>query len=141
MPGASARESVVGQALVAMYIVEPGHTAEAFSNAGVVVLGTPALVGFVEETCLRAIQPFLQPGEASVGVHVDLRHLRPTPIGAEVFVKVRVESVDGDRVQFGFDASDAGGIVATGRHTRHCIDLARFMRGANRRAPGTAADL
>ncbi len=45
---------------------------------------TPAMVGLIEATCLRLLSPHLDPGEQSVGFHVDVRHLAPTPIGKKV---------------------------------------------------------
>jgi fluoroacetyl-CoA thioesterase len=48
------------------------------------VLSTPNLIGILERTARQAIAPFLAPDERSVGVEIELRHLAPAPLGAQV---------------------------------------------------------
>ncbi|MDX6645746.1 MAG: fluoroacetyl-CoA thioesterase, partial [Miltoncostaeaceae bacterium] len=43
------------------------------------VFATGYMVGMVEWACIRTIAPHLEPGELSVGVHVDLSHSAATP--------------------------------------------------------------
>lgn len=46
------------------------------------VLATGFLVGIVEWACIRALAGHLDDGEQTLGVHVDLSHEAPTPVGA-----------------------------------------------------------
>ena len=47
------------------------------------VFATAYLVAFVEWTCLRALAPFLRPGQRTVGTRVELSHDAATPIGMQ----------------------------------------------------------
>ncbi|HEU4760051.1 MAG TPA: thioesterase family protein [Dehalococcoidia bacterium] len=88
---------------------------------------TPAMVGHFEGLCLKMLIPFQDPGESSVGYHVDVRHIAPTPIGMKVTVKGRVKEVDGRKVTFEVEAfNETGAKIGEGLHERRIIDLSRF---------------
>ncbi|MDQ6670998.1 MAG: thioesterase [Chloroflexota bacterium] len=103
-------------------------TADRWGNTGVMVLATPHLVGLLEATSVRAITEALEPGQSSVGTHVDVRHLKATPVGDTVTLTAEVTAVDGRRVRFHVRADDSTGVAAEGTHERVLIDLARFLQ-------------
>ena len=49
---------------------------------------TPSMIQLIEDTCIRLIDRYVEPGEQSVGVRVDVKHLAPTPIGKKVTARV-----------------------------------------------------
>ena len=108
--------------------VEPDMTADRWGNAGVMVLATPTLVGLFEMTAVHAIQDALEPGQATVGTHVDVRHLKATPVGDVLTLSAEVIAIDGRRVQFRVRAEDSGGLAGEGTHERVVIDLQRFLQ-------------
>jgi predicted thioesterase len=108
--------------------VEPEMTADRWGNPGVLVLATPHLVGLFEGVAVRAIRDRLEPGQSSVGTHVDIRHLKATPVGDTVTLTAEVTGVDGRRVTFSVRAEDSGGLAGEGTHERVLIDLDRFMQ-------------
>jgi fluoroacetyl-CoA thioesterase len=110
--------------------VEPDMTADRWGNTGVFVLATPALVGLLEMTCVRAIQAVLDPGWSTVGTHIDLRHLKATLVGDTITLSAEVTHVDGRKVRFKVTAEDSGGLAGQGSHERVLIDLARFLQRA-----------
>jgi fluoroacetyl-CoA thioesterase len=77
---------------------------------------------------VRAFHDRLEPGQSSVGTHVDIRHLKATPVGDTVTRTAQVTAVDGRRVTFSVRAEDSGGLAGEGTHERMLIDLERFMR-------------
>jgi len=107
--------------------VEPDMTADRWGNAGVMVLATPHLVGLFEGTAVLALQDHLEAGQASVGTHVDIRHLKATPVGDVVRLSAEVTSVDGRRIGFKVKAEDSQGLISEGTHERVLIDLERFL--------------
>jgi predicted thioesterase len=113
--------------------VRHGDSAAAYGNTGVEVLGTPALVGFIEDVALAAMAHALQPGQHTVGTAVDIEHLAPTPIGAEVTVHAEITAWEGRRVDFRVRACDAHEEIARGRHTRYVVDGDRFARRVARK--------
>ncbi len=62
----------------------------------------------------------------SVGTVVKIEHLAATPVGAEVFLKAEVVSVDGRRVVFKVEARDKLEKIGEGTHERFIINIPRF---------------
>jgi predicted thioesterase len=89
------------------------------------VYSTPSMVKDIEYTSLELIQAHLDPGESSVGIHVEVDHLAATPLGQWVDVDVEVVSVDGRKVALDAEVRDALETVGRGRHVRFVIDVAR----------------
>jgi fluoroacetyl-CoA thioesterase len=97
------------------------------------VLSTPSMIMEMEETCrlLLKEQFVSDPEWDSVGTIVDIRHLAATPVGAEVFLKAKVVSVEGRRVMFEVEARDRLERVGEGRHERFIINIPRFRAKFN----------
>ncbi|HXZ95528.1 MAG TPA: thioesterase family protein [Burkholderiales bacterium] len=91
------------------------------------VLATGFLVGLVEWTCIEAIRPFLDwPREQTLGTRVNLSHSAPTPPGLTVTVAIRLEKIDGRRLDFAVSAHDGLDIISTGTHERFIVDSTKF---------------
>ena len=91
------------------------------------VLGTPRLVALLEEATVDAVDGCLDDGSTTVGMRVQVDHLQPTPVGAEVFAEAYLDKIEGRRITFTVTASDSGGLVAAGKVTRVVVDVNRFM--------------
>jgi fluoroacetyl-CoA thioesterase len=90
------------------------------------VFATGFMVGFLEWACLECVLPHLEPGEQTVGTHVDFSHLAATPPGMEVVATATLVEVDGRRLEFEVEARDAREAISKGRHQRFVIDRAKF---------------
>jgi fluoroacetyl-CoA thioesterase len=91
---------------------------------------TPAMVGHIEMTALQSLLPFLDPGEQSVGVRINIAHTAPTPIGMKVTIRTTVQEVDGRRCVFAVEAYNEAGVkIGEGTHERRIIDIGRFAAG------------
>jgi fluoroacetyl-CoA thioesterase len=97
------------------------------------VLSTPSMIAEMEETCrlLLKDQVITDPEWDSVGTVVNVKHLAATPVGAEVFVKAKVVSVEGRRVMFEVEARDKLEKIGEGRHERVIINVPRFRMKFN----------
>jgi fluoroacetyl-CoA thioesterase len=60
--------------------------------------GTASLINHMEWAARQHILPYLESNEEGVGYHVDIRHLKPTPIGATVRVLSTVTGLTENRV-------------------------------------------
>ncbi len=105
----------------------PQHTAEAFGNAGVPVVGTPALIGFLETAADRLLRPFYEEKEGSLGTVVDIVHLAPAPRGATIEAQAELTAVDGRRHRFAVAAFWGETALMKGTHERVVVDLDRFL--------------
>lgn len=97
------------------------------------VLSTPSMIAEMEETCrlLLKEQAIPDPEWDSVGTVVKIEHLAATPVGAEVFLKAEVVSVNGKRVMFKTEARDKLEKIGEGMHERFIIDVPRFRAKFN----------
>ena len=111
----------------AKLIVTEADTALALGSGVVEVLGTPRLVALFEQATVEALDGVLDEGQSSVGMRVQIDHLQPTPIGAEVRADAVLKSIDGRRLKFEVSATDSGGLVAAGKITRVVVDIDGFM--------------
>ncbi|MBC5811496.1 MAG: thioesterase family protein [Candidatus Eremiobacteraeota bacterium] len=116
----------IGRSYRSQTRVEEWMTAEKAGNKGVDVLSTPMLLQLIEEAAVQCLAPILTPDEVSLGTHVDLSHIAPTPVGLIVRIEVEVIGVDGRRVNFAVAAFDEREKVAEGTHERYVTERARF---------------
>jgi fluoroacetyl-CoA thioesterase len=88
---------------------------------------TPSMISLIEGACVRLITRYVDPGEQSVGFHVDVRHLAPTPIGKQVTATVRLRQVNGRRMLFDAEVVNEDGVkIGEGTHERALVDIKRF---------------
>ena len=86
------------------------------------VFSTPSMIGLMEGTCVRLTAPFLDEGENSVGMHVDVHHLAPTKIGQSVTVTAEILEIAGNKIRYGVSAvNDAGVKIGEGTHRRAVV--------------------
>jgi fluoroacetyl-CoA thioesterase len=109
-------------------IIVNSNQTTSFLWEGENVLSTPSMILEMEETCRLLLKEQVIPDAEwdSVGTIVDIRHLAATPVGAEVFLKATVASVDGRKVMFEVEARDKLERVGEGRHERFIINVPRF---------------
>jgi fluoroacetyl-CoA thioesterase len=101
------------------------------------VLATGFMVGFVEWTCIQAVNPHIDwPNEQTVGVHVNLNHLAATPPGMEIQVEVKLTEVAGRKLVFDISVRDDVDLICTGTHERFVIDAAKFNQKLAQKAAG-----
>ena len=90
------------------------------------VFATGFMVGLMEWTCMQLLAPHLDPGEGSLGVHVDISHTAATPPGLTVTVQAECRAVDGPRVTFKVTAHDGVDPIGEGRHQRFIVSWQKF---------------
>jgi fluoroacetyl-CoA thioesterase len=91
------------------------------------VFATAFMVGFIEWACIEALQPWLPDGETTVGTHVYLSHVAPTPKGMKLTAHIELIEVKGPTLRFRVDCFDVCGLIGSGFHERTVVDSARFM--------------
>jgi fluoroacetyl-CoA thioesterase len=108
-------------------VVDESMTADRFGNTGVHVLATPRLVSYFELAAHQLVMSALEPGQGTVGSHIDIRHLAATPIGMRVTFRATLTERDGRRLVFRVEADDERDHVGEGTHERFVVDMQRFM--------------
>ena len=91
------------------------------------VLATGYLVGLMEWACVEQLAPFMEAGDGSLGTHVDVSHVAPTPPGLTVTVDTEVTGIDGKFIWFHVRAHDGLDMIGEGRHQRAVVRWDRFV--------------
>ena len=97
------------------------------------VFATTRMIALMELAGARLMHPLLQPGEMSVGAHVDVSHIAATPIGAKVTAAATYRGRDGKLFVFDVVAHDPAGEIGRGTHKRAIVSEDRLVSGAARR--------
>ena len=115
-------------------IVTEEDTAERLGSGLVPVLGTPALVGLMENAAVRALEGHLPPGQTSVGGRIDVHHLAATPVGMRVRARAELAEVEGRRLAFRIEAWDEVEQIGAATHERFVVNEERFLTKAQAKA-------
>jgi fluoroacetyl-CoA thioesterase len=98
------------------------------------VFATGFMVGLMEWACLKVLEPHLDEGEGSLGVHIDVSHAAATLPGQTVTVDAECTAVNGRRVVFHVRAHDGVEVIGEGRHERMIVPWRRFVARVNDKA-------
>lgn len=98
------------------------------------VFATGFMVGLMEWTCLKVLEPHLDPGEGSLGIHIDVSHSAATLPGQTVTVDATCTKSEGRRAWFDVKAHDGVEIIGQGRHERMIVPWDRFVSRVNQKA-------
>jgi fluoroacetyl-CoA thioesterase len=110
------------------------HTAQHLGSGGVGVLATPQMTLLMERAAVTAIDHLLPEGYCTVGAHLDVRHLAPTPVGLEVKATAELLQVEGRGLTFLVQVHDGVELVGKGTHQRFIINVQRFSERVTKKA-------
>jgi fluoroacetyl-CoA thioesterase len=127
----SLRPGLKGQAAVN---VSDENTAVKFGSGSVTVFATPAMVGLMEKAAINAVDFLLPPGFATVGTHLDVKHLAATPLKMIVTANAELIEIDENKLQFKVEAFDEVEKIGEGLHTRYIIKLEKFLDRTNKKS-------
>lgn len=108
------------------FIVDSSHVIQFDDPRMPAVLSTPSLIWFLEHAAINALAPLLESDECSLGTHVDVQHLAPTPPGDDVVCTARVIHTEGPTITFQVEAHDGTERIARGMHKRSVVRIERF---------------
>lgn len=111
------------------FVVKEEHTAYHIGSGTVRVLGTPIMIAFMEINAMEMLQAHLSEDHTTVGTRVDVRHLAPTPQGAEVLVDAEVLEISGPKITLSVNAWYGETLIGTGTHWRYIINIDQFRQG------------
>ncbi len=112
-------------------VVTSEHSAKIHGSGNLDVYSTPAMVGLMENTACKCIASTLDKNLDTVGIHIDVKHIKATKIGAKVSCTATLIEIDGKKLTFEIEANDEGGLIGTARHKRYIIDPVKFLARLN----------
>ena len=102
-------------------------TAAAMGSGDLPVYATPAMVALMENAAMTAVAEALPEGCTTVGAEMNVAHIKPSAVGAEVVATAVLTAVEGRRLTFNVGARDAEGMIGEGTHVRDGVDRTKFM--------------
>src|SRR5262245_5356174 len=120
------------------FVVAQDHVIDFATDGMPAVLATPRLIGLLERTAREALYPFLESNERTVGMEIEVRHLAPTPLGAEVTCLARVISTEGATITLHVEARDEHEVIIRGLHKRAVIRVESFAKRVARKSAANA---
>ena len=107
--------------------VSAGNTAAAMGSGDLDVFATPAMVALMETAAMKAVADALPEGSTTVGAEMNVTHIKPSGLGAEIVATAVLTGVEGRKLTFNVGARDAEGMIGEGIHIRYAVDRLRFM--------------
>ncbi len=120
---------IAGQEFELTTRVREKDTARVYGSGLLDVYSTPAMVAFMEKTSMELIQPQLDKGYGTVGMSLDIKHIKAVPVGEQLRCTSRLSTREGNRLSFEVRVYHGTDIIGEGKHTRYIIDEKRFLAG------------
>ena len=108
-------------------VVEEKHLACTVGSGDLTVLATPMMVALMENAAMLCVQDELENGESTVGSHISVSHVKPTPLGKSVSATATLLSREGRKLTFHVVAYDEQSLIGEGEHVRYIINKEKFL--------------
>ena len=82
----------------------------------------------MESTCRNLALGMLDPGNDTVGTHVNVYHRAAAPMGSTVLFRAELTAVKKRRLEFAVRATMGETVIGEGTHERAVIDIRRFKQ-------------
>ena len=108
-------------------MVEHKDTAAVYGSGSLEVFATPAMIALMEKTCLESVNSKIGEGNTTVGIAVNIKHLKASPIGAVIRCDSKLIEVDRKRLVFEVQCYEGDTLIGEGVHERFVVESAKFM--------------
>ena len=108
-------------------LVEHKDTAAVYGSGALEVFATPAMIALMEKTCLESVANKIGNGNTTVGIAVNIKHLKASPVGSTIRCEAELVEVDRRRLVFEVRCFEGDTLVGEGIHERFIVDSEKFM--------------
>jgi predicted thioesterase len=119
--------SLIGLCHSETLVVEHKDTAAVYGSGSLEVFATPAMIALMEKTCLESVNSKIGEGNTTVGIAVNIKHLKASPVGSTIRCEAELVEVDRRRLVFEVKCYDGETLVGEGIHERFVVESAKFM--------------
>lgn len=107
--------------------VTEADTAAVIGSGDMPVLATPAMAALMEKAAMLAVKESLPDGATTVGMRLEIDHIKPSPVGARITATAVLTAVEGRKLTFNVGVRDEQGLIGEGVHVRYVVDRAKFL--------------
>ena len=108
-------------------IVDQSNVASSAGSGLLDVFSTPHMIALMEKAAQDSIIPYLEEGQGSVGIRLEVDHLAATPIGQKVWAESELTAIDGRVLTFQVNVYSEKEKIGQGLHRRCIITNERFL--------------
>jgi len=112
---------------VSVLEVKDIHCASQVGSGDMDVLATPMMLALMENAAMLAVDQDLPEGSTTVGAYIESSHVKPTPVGAEVYAMAELVKIEGRKLEFHVVAKQDDDVIGEGHHIRYVVDRERFL--------------
>ena len=117
----------IGKKLIIEKLVKESGTAAYYGSGFLHVFATPAMIALMEQSAHLLAKFSLTDTQDTVGIEVNVKHTRATPLGAKVYAEAELVAIDGKKLTFKVKAFDDNGSIGEGTHIRYIINPSKYM--------------
>lgn len=117
-----------GISAVAEITVTDRDTAIFYGSGDLPVFATPAMIALMESTAKSSVGLHLNSELTTVGIKVDVDHIRATPKDMRVKCEAVLDKIEGKKLFFKVTAWDERNKIGEGIHIRYIVDSIDFMK-------------
>ncbi|KAA8671208.1 thioesterase family protein [Clostridium sp. MT-14] len=108
--------------------ITKNDTAKKMGSGDLDVFATPAMIALIENTCKNCVDLHLPSGYTTVGIEVNVKHIKPSPVNVKVRCEAILEKIDRKKLFFKVEAWDNKGKIGEGSHVRYIVNSEEFMK-------------
>ena len=106
------------------FVVEDRLTTDVGGTIGAKVLSTPGMIAMMERNAAMLVFEHLEPGQATVGFEVCIKHVAAAGEGATCSVRATLrEVVDDRKLRFDVEVAEGDRTLGVGTHERRVISV------------------
>jgi len=108
-------------------VVTENNVATNVGSGLVKVFATAMMIALMEKAAVYSVEPYLEKGQGTVGIRVNVSHCSATPVGMKVRAESELIEIVGRRLVFKVAAYDERGLIGEGLHERFVINMEKFQ--------------
>lgn len=108
-------------------VVTEESSAKKIGSGLVDVYSTPSMVGLMENTAQTSVKDSLPEGYTTVGIEINVKHMKATPIGMKVKCESILKKIEGKKLVFEIEAFDEVGKIGQSTHWRYIVNEKDFI--------------
>lgn len=112
--------------------VDSSDTASHYGSGDLDVYATPAMTALMENAARNSVKQDLPNGFTTVGIELNVKHIKATPIGVKVRAEAILEKAEGKKLFFKVNAYDDMGKIGEGTHIRYVVNSKEFIKKISR---------
>lgn len=109
------------------FIVQEIESAKNIGSGDLDVLATPILIAYFENVSKDLVSQYLNEGDTTVGININVNHLAPSKIGNQILVITELIEINKRILTFKLQAFDKDVLIGEGTHKRCIVNVNKFL--------------